>query len=122
LRQKRGRHLHETHATAHNASREACQVADDAAAKRNNDIAALQARGRTASTTSCNAAKLLVFSPGGNTTGVGSIPPAFNPSTSRARWIAATLRSVTTAARTFGARLAISAPARSTNPDPINMS
>ncbi len=46
LRQQRRRHLHEIDAAAHARRGEAGEIADDAAAERNREIAALDARAR----------------------------------------------------------------------------
>ena len=43
LRQQRGRHLHEAHAASHDACGEAGEIADNAAAERDHEIAALEA-------------------------------------------------------------------------------
>ena len=45
LREERGRHLHEAHAAAHDGGGEAREVADHAAAERDDEIAALDPRG-----------------------------------------------------------------------------
>ena len=48
LRQQRGRHLHEIHAAPHDAGGKAGEVADDAAAERDDRIAALEPGGKHA--------------------------------------------------------------------------
>ena len=48
LRQERGRHLDEVHAAPHDACRETGEVADHAAAERNDRVAAFEPRGKHA--------------------------------------------------------------------------
>ncbi|MCY1546275.1 hypothetical protein D9M68_822640 [compost metagenome] len=48
LRQKRGRHLHEIHATPSNGGGKAGEIANDTATERNHQIAALQPRRQNA--------------------------------------------------------------------------
>ena len=75
LRQQRGRHLHVVDAAAHGRGGKAGQIADHAAAERDHQVAAFDARGddRLADL-SRTTRKLFEASPGGTMTGWRSIP------------------------------------------------
>ena len=85
LRQQRGRHLHIVEAAPHHRRGKAGEIADDAAAERDHQIAALDARRDDRLATCSNTRKLFDASPAGRSTAAMPMPGRAAPTSAAAR-------------------------------------